>query len=384
MSNFYQNLTGFSESSQITDAQHYTAVPDDWYVSVLDVQDSTAAIAAGRYRDVNFVGAAAITAQLHLIDSQLPFVFGGDGASVLIPPDKYALTKKVLQSLQACAAECFGLQTYVGLVPVSELRAQQQDVRVARYYSSAHIPQAMFQGGGMSAAEKLVKTDPRYSFTASENPAELFSRTEIFHGLSCRWKPVPSTDGQTLSLLIEPRDDNSQHSLKQIITELENIFGQPLSSLSPVNMQQASYEPFLKNLRRQISVMNIRHTGRFLAQLGELLLTIPLFNLRAFHWIPAIKNYVEKIPLHCDFKKYDDTLRMVIDCSATELSAIQLLLKQYFEKQQIFYGMHTSSAAQMTCHVDSIVDGQHLHFIDGHNGGYALAASQLKQQRRNA
>ena len=34
----------------------------------------------------------------------------------------------------------------------------------------------------------------------------------------------------------------------------------------------------------------------------------------------------------------------------------------------------------MTCLVFSLQEGRHVHFIDGADGGYALAALQLKAQ----
>ena len=34
----------------------------------------------------------------------------------------------------------------------------------------------------------------------------------------------------------------------------------------------------------------------------------------------------------------------------------------------------------MTCVVPSYKDGTHIHFIDGGDGGYAMAAKQLKAQ----
>ena len=40
-------------------------------------------------------------------------------------------------------------------------------------------------------------------------------------------------------------------------------------------------------------------------------------------------------------------------------------------------------AALMTCFVRSY-QGNHVHFVDGSNGGYALAAKQLKAQLAEA
>jgi hypothetical protein len=41
--------------------------------------------------------------------------------------------------------------------------------------------------------------------------------------------------------------------------------------------------------------------------------------------------------------------------------------------------MHRSPAALVTCLVRSY-DGDHVHFVDGSDGGYALAAKQMKAQ----
>lgn len=44
------------------------------------------------------------------------------------------------------------------------------------------------------------------------------------------------------------------------------------------------------------------------------------------------------------------------------------------------YGLHQSDSALMTCSLFSLEESEHIHFIDGSDGGYALAARQLKQQ----
>ena len=59
------------------------------------------------------------------------------------------------------------------------------------------------------------------------------------------------------------------------------------------------------------------------------------------------------------------------------------MLKKRFELGQITYGIHESSQALMTCLVFSLA-GNHVHLIDGADGGYALAAKQMKQQAHGA
>ena len=74
----YPVLTQFV---QVADGSLYIPLPADWKVGTSDVVNSTAALAAGRYKSVNFAGAATISAVSNALGGRLPlFVFGGDGA----------------------------------------------------------------------------------------------------------------------------------------------------------------------------------------------------------------------------------------------------------------------------------------------------------------
>ncbi len=59
------------------ESNSFKVIPDDRCVVVADVRGSTAAIEGGHYRDVNFVGAACITAFMQHFEAELPYIFGG-------------------------------------------------------------------------------------------------------------------------------------------------------------------------------------------------------------------------------------------------------------------------------------------------------------------
>ena len=42
------------------------------------------------------------------------------------------------------------------------------------------------------------------------------------------------------------------------------------------------------------------------------------------------------------------------------------------------YGLHRQNSALMTCVVPTPLSRDHVHFIDGAAGGYAIAAAKLK------
>ncbi|HEY9883062.1 MAG TPA: DUF3095 family protein, partial [Thermosynechococcaceae cyanobacterium] len=98
---FYADLAPLKQFLEITKPENFRSVPNDWYVVVTDIVESTKAIEEGRYKDINLLGACSIIAVLNVAQKiDIPFVFGGDGASIVIPPTLYAGTKKALLSLQ--------------------------------------------------------------------------------------------------------------------------------------------------------------------------------------------------------------------------------------------------------------------------------------------
>ena len=379
MENFLNALPVHHDLKLFFDSDDSHSVPDDWYVAVADIRGSTQAIESGHYRDVNFVGAACITALLQKLGPHLPFSFGGDGAAVLIDQSMYSRAEAILSSLISWSESCFNLTLHAGLVSVAELKSSGKDVRIARYRQGSGPVQTLFTGGGISLAEERVKQNESLRISPS-NPPE-YEQAEIFNGLTCRWQPIPAKHGVVVSLLIEPiRDD--WEGMPELFERLQSIFDGTLEAASPIDMKRARYRSFWDNLKRQHQVSGFGFNRNSLSELAELLLTVPLFNLKGFRLTSRIENYVNKIPEHCDYQKLDDTLRMVLDCSDDQCRRIKAMLDEYHASGAIAYGMHNTSAAQMTCYVESLSDAGHFHFVDGNDGGYALAAKMLKQQLR--
>lgn len=80
-----------------------------------------------------------------------------------------------------------------------------------------------------------------------------------------------------------------------------------------------------------------------------------------------------------DFRKYDGTLKMVVACDSDSRESFLKFLDDLYRQGKLFYGYHVSDRALMTCalHEGSV---REVHFVDSADGGYALAAVQLKEQ----
>jgi hypothetical protein len=80
-----------------------------------------------------------------------------------------------------------------------------------------------------------------------------------------------------------------------------------------------------------------------------------------------------------DFRKFDGVLRMVMDGSEAQYEDLASYLEAQHREGRLVYGMHKSREALVTCIVFSY-NGNHVHFVDGSDGGYAMAARGLKAQ----
>ena len=60
--------------------------------------------------------------------------------------------------------------------------------------------------------------------------------------------------------------------------------------------------------------------------------------------------------------------------------ALEAYLAEAERAGTIAYGLHRQDAALITCLVPSVLQDDHLHFLDGAGGGYALAAETLKRK----
>ena len=84
---FYSGIPVFRGFDRLMDPALYSPLPDDWFIGIADIVESTKAIAQARYKAVNMAGAAVIAAITNALEGrEFPFVFGGDGASFAVSP----------------------------------------------------------------------------------------------------------------------------------------------------------------------------------------------------------------------------------------------------------------------------------------------------------
>ncbi|WP_171124202.1 MULTISPECIES: DUF3095 domain-containing protein [unclassified Ruegeria] len=372
---FYDSLPLLRDFARLADPVQFSALPDNWVVGVADIVDSTGEIAKGRYKTVNMVGAAVISAMINAMKgSDFPYVFGGDGAGFAVPASAADDARSTLAALRRWAEDEFGISLRAALMPVAEIRASDRDLRVARYAPSDGVDYAMFSGGGLAWAEAQMKAGA-FAVPVAEPGAQ-----PDLTGLSCRWSNIRAAHGQIVSLVIEPTAQATESDFadlaQSVLVASEGLerAGHPV----PVNGPPMNWPPPGLDIDAHVSRRGRNLTLQKLGLLAQNLLIYLLFKVGRPMGDFQPEHYQQMVSRNADYRKFDDGLKMTLDCDEATLSQIRIMLEQARGQGKIRYGLHAQDEAMMTCFVPSATRDDHVHFIDGASGGYAQAAAAMQ------
>lgn len=371
---FYGGIPVFRGFTSLMDPALYSPLPEDWAIGVADIVDSTKAIAAQRYKAVNMAGAAVIAAITNALGGrEFPFVFGGDGASFAIAPDDLDRARDALAATATWVRDDLDLKMRIALVPVTAIRAQGLDVRVARFGPSANLSYAMFSGGGLGWAEAAMK---RGEFAVPEAPS---GTQPDLSGLSCRFEEIPASRGLILSVLVVPARGADPIAFRKVIEDVIALVERSPDAGRPVPSQGPPLRWPPQGLEYEARAARggplFRRRAAVLARTLFVFLIMRL-GIKVGGFVP--QAYVQQVVENSDFRKYDDGLRMILDCTPELERAISDRLASAAAGGVVRYGLHRQDAAMMTCFTPSALRSDHVHFIDGARGGYASAATALK------
>jgi len=374
--NFYESIPIFDEFAEAVRPENARPLPDDWAVGFSDVVGSTDAVANGRYKAVNMIGAGVIAAVANALGRRpFPFVFGGDGASFAVSGSDAPAAAAALAAIANFARDEFGLSLRVATIPVREIRAAARDVKITRYGATPHCVYAMFAGGGLAWFEAEAKRG-RHALP----PAEPGAKPDL-SGLSCRWGVAPAKQGVILSLIVSPRGDDPRFGA--LVDEVVRMAHEAPLDGRPITLASLGVADPMKAIALETKVNAATGASRAKAALSAAMsyllgVTFHKFKLKAGGFDAAL--YASDVAANADFRKFDDGLRMTLDCSPAFADALEARLKT--AEDYANWGAFRQEAAQLTCFVPSITERGHVHFVDGAGGGYTMAAKAMKARLR--
>ena len=373
---FYTRLpvNQISLSELLMEEHLFFKVPDNWHVLITDVKKSTIAVANGLHETVNLVATGSIVAVLNIAYKEnitVPFFFGGDGATFIVPPSILDAVTKALLLHQQSTEKNFNIILRVGHVPVSAIYADNHLLSISKLKTSTLFSIPVLLGDGLSYAEKIIKGEDYMLASPSMAEEEL-----DLSGMQCRWDKIkpPENYDEVVSLLVIAQDGvNQTEAFKKVIDHLDKIYGVP-EKRSPISTSRLKLKGTLKKIGTE---MRVRLGGYKPLYLIKTWFTTLLGTL--YFRTKTGKIYLSQLVDMSDTLVIDGRINTVISGTSKQREQLEAALNDLEQTGFIKYGLFVSKESVMSCYVRSM-DQQHIHFVDGAEGGYTNAASVLKKK----
>ena len=361
-------------SDLLTEEHLFYKVPGNWNVVITDVKRSTKAIEKGLHEAVNLVATGSIVAVLNIAykaNLTVPFFFGGDGATFIIPPTMLAAAIHALIIHQENTQRNYDLTLRVGSVAVADIYDEGHSLRISKLRTSELFSIPVLLGDGLSYAEKVIKGE-NYILSPLPGKEEELDLT----GMQCRWDKIkpPQNYDEVVSLLVIASDDQKQAvAFKKVIDKLDEIYGAQ-EKRKPISVSMLKLKATFEKISLEMRV-------RF----GDFR---PLYLLNK--WVTILlgyfyfrtekgKRYLLQLVELSDTLVIDGKINTVISGKVKQREQLEAALTQLERDGVISYGLYVSKESVMSCYVRNMNE-KHIHFVDGAEGGYTKAAGMLKRK----
>lgn len=371
---FYSDLYLHTDSlSELFEKEaHFVAVPQDWYVVITDIVGSTNAVKGGRHEEVNLIATGSIVALLNIafgLNVTVPFFFGGDGATFIVPPFIIDKAMEALLQYKINTLENFNLELRAGIVSVENIYKEGHQIQIAKCSVSKSFSIPIVLGSGLGYAEEIIKGK---EYIASHQKAK---EEELdLTGMQCRWDKIapPEDKEEIVSLLVIARNASQQAAVYgKVLSKIDTLYGF-LEKRQPISIPKLKLNTTFNRLSREMRARMIR------IRWFELIRTwiVTLYGYFYFSTRKG-KNYLRSLVEMSDTLVVDGKINTVISGTVSQRKILQELLDEMEAAGELIYGLHSSSSSIMSCYVRDSKDG-HIHFVDGSEGGYTQAAKMIK------
>nr|WP_321221981.1 DUF3095 family protein [uncultured Psychroserpens sp.] len=375
---FYHNLIKHNMNLQhlLEDENLFTEVPTNWYVVVADVENSTLAVENGLHDEVNLAATGSIVAVLNELKLKkrrfkIPYFFGGDGATFIVPSSMRKYVMEILQVHRLHVENSLSLNLRIGSMPVQKINDSGFKLKIAKLKLNPLLTIPIILGNGLNFAENELKQ----LFTPSKIT---FKKRDInLEGMECRWNEIKPKEHEkkVVCLLVNSNDEFKQAKIyAEVIQKINSIFGS-LDERQPVSTINLSLNSTFSKLKKEMYAKIGKYSFTYLIKnwfftnLGKVY----------FKFFEDGKEYLLKLRQLTDTIMIDGNINTVMLGNDTQIKDLESFLITMENKGDLTFGMHTTYASVMSCYVHDRKEN-HIHFVDATEGGYTTAAIAFKQK----
>lgn len=376
---FYTKLKKHSLSvvELFDDAKLFIPIPADWYIFVVDIENSTQAVADGFHHDVNLSATGSVVIVLNELkkinkDLNIPYFFGGDGTTFLVPYFLQKTIKTLFENYRKHIKETTGLNLKVGGIPIKEVYAVNKRIEIAKLALNRKLTIPIVLGTGLQFAEKKIKAN----FIEKSTNAKKNLSVNLT-GMECRWQEIAplKKEKKVFCLLATcPIDEYQIDVYREIMQKIITIFGDH-HKRQPISSSKLHLDLSLKKIKKE----NLVRFGKqnYINLIKNWFITI--VGKYYFKIFDGGKKYVNEISQLSHTLMIDGTINTVISGTQEKIDTFIIFLDELEKKGLIKYGIHITHASIMSCYVEDRKTN-HVHFVDGTEGGFTSAAVMFKSK----
>lgn len=358
----------------------FSDVPNTWHVVVVDIQNSTQAVDDGKHHQINLTATGAIISVLNTIrkekqNIEIPYFFGGDGATFLLPTLLLNKMIVVLENYSFHIKRNTNLILRVGHISVKDLNVQEASIRIVKHRLTEQLTIPIVLGNGLKKAEEIIKN------TFVENNFTNFKEDLLnLEGMECRWKQInPSqTKNKVICLLLDATNETNQGAVyRDVLTKMDAMFG-TFKSRQPIKSNKLNLNFSIFNIWEEMKITLVNKNLIYLFKNW----IATLFGTLYLNLSRNGKQYLKQIGQLSHTFMLDGMINTIFTAEQNKIDLFIAYLDQLEKDKKIIYGIHITHASVMSCYV---LDRKtkHSHFVDGTEGGYTSAARMLKIKIEN-
>ncbi|TVZ14401.1 DUF3095 family protein [Maribacter sp. MAR_2009_72] len=353
----------------------FSKIPNSWHVVVVDVENSTQAVEEGKHHQINLTATGAIISVLNTVrkkkkNIEIPYFFGGDGATFLLPDMLLSEIITVLKNYSLHIKRNTNLLLRVGHISTEELASEKTCIKILKHQLTPQLTIPIVLGNGLKKAEAIIKR----TFVAQTDTN--FKKNLLnLEGMQCRWEQISPVQLQkkVVCLLLDVPDENQQSAIyKDVLTQMNLLFG-AFNKRQPIRSNSLKLDfrlgKILEEMKISISNKSLIYVLKHWIQ--------TLFGKIYFNFSKEGKRYLTQIGQLSHTFMLDGTINTIFTAEQSKINEFISYLNHLEAAQKIVYGIHVTHASVMSCYV---LDRKtkHAHFVDGTEGGYTSAAKMFK------